>query len=222
MSDLGYAQLAFPPSQDDQAAGRKVGGPNPAQEDFISLSTPIKVFVAGMGCGKTTVGAFLVLCWMLANPGGEVLALAPIYGQNRRQFDALMGFLRRMKVAFGVDFVARSRLSPGGSDITLTNGSRVEFHSAQSKTGMFGANVGCIWPDEIELYENPEQTYQDALTRWRQESDPSLGNFIHDKWIIITSTAQYLTGLLKDLLDDEDYAAEAARLDQHLGTSWKR
>ncbi|MBT3219404.1 MAG: CapA family protein [Proteobacteria bacterium] len=27
---------------------------------------------------------------------------------------------------------------------------------------------------------------------------------------------------LKDLLDDEDYAAEAARLDQHLGTSWKR
>lgn len=208
---IGYGQLAFPPSPDDQKAGRAVGGPNPAQQQFIGLSTLIRVFVGGMGVGKTTVGAFVVLCWMLANPGGGVLAIAPIYGQNRRQFEALMGFLERIRVRHGITLVASSKLSPGGSEIVLTNGARVEFHSAQSKTGMFGANVGCVWHDEIELYDDPEGKYQDALTRWRQQSDPSLGTFVHEMLIVITSTAQYLTGLLKDLLEQARAQAEAYR-----------
>ncbi|MFH1555628.1 MAG: terminase family protein, partial [Pseudomonadota bacterium] len=206
---IGYAQLAFPPSERDQDAGRAYGLPNPAQLAFIALRTMIRVFVAGMGCGKTTVGAFVTLIWMLSNPGGQALAIAPIYGQNRRQFEALMGFLERVKSRHGIDLVASAKVSPGGSEIILVNGSRVEFHSAQSRTGMFGANVGLIWHDEVELYDDPERTYQDSLTRWRQESDPSRGVYVHDRVVVMTSTAQYLTGLLKTLMDEARSQAEA-------------
>jgi hypothetical protein len=207
-SSYGSAALTAPPTAEqvekERKRGRRTdkirGALNPAQRDFVSLSNEVQLYLGGWGVGKTFIGAWKSLVHMLDNPGCEGLALAPIFAQTKNQYRAMMRLLGRIRALYGIDLVESSKISNGEGSITLTNGSVCWFRSAGSKTGLFGLTVAFVWIDEVELCEDPQEVFEDAYSRIRQQSDPGLSE-IKRCSVYLTSTAHYMMGLLKDLLE---------------------
>lgn len=199
----GLAQLAFPPAEADLEAGRDHGLPNEAQAEYLELSTDVQVIVGGFGTGKTSGGAFKSSEFMLANPGCRGMAIGPTHRHAEIMQQEMLRLFELVRLRCGINLVANAPTSPSNRYIELTCGSRVTFYSGVKKAGVLGQTVAFVWLDELEWFDDPEEILNAVPSRLRQQSQPGVST-INRRRTFITSTAQFLTGPLKDFIEERD------------------
>jgi hypothetical protein len=206
------ARLTFPPGELDDIAGLDYGTANDAQQAFISLSAPIQIGIMGFGTGKTTVGAYKTVALMMHNHNSLAIAVAPTYRHTETMFNAMVELLTLIHIRDGVNLVAHKKQSRGQAEIHLVNGSRCEFYSAVNLVSFFGKSVSTVWIDELEWADDPEGLLREVIHRLRERTKRGY-NLIRRRHILVTSTAQYLTGVLRDKLEDAEEEQRRAEAD---------
>lgn len=205
----GYAQLVYPPSNADLDEGRDYGRANPAQLRYESLATETQVFVAGFGTGKTCVGARKAIFEMLYNPGIRGIAIGPSHRHAEVQYHEMMRQLDLIRLRNDINLVRRSPSSKQERLIELSNGSLIVFLSGANAIGALGPSVGFVWYDEVEWSDNPKQVWDALTSRLRQQSQPRVAK-INRLRAYVTSTAQYLTGFLREKIDESQLELQRA------------
>jgi len=130
---------------------------HPAQKQFLRSDEPYRGLVAGIGSGKSWVGAYDLLT--KAKPGRLYMVAAPTYPMLR---DAtLRTFLDLARHLHLFRALNRSELI-----VTLLHGAEVLFRSADDPERLRGPNLSGIWLDEASLMAR--EAYDVAIGRLRE------------------------------------------------------
>ncbi len=122
---------------------------------FLNSNSKYRVFVAGIGSGKTTVGVLEVL---RMPPTSRGMIVAPTYQMLR---DAT---LNSFMEAGGKDLIARFNQQTG--EMTLKSGTEILWRSADNFEALRGPNLGWVYIDEAALVK--ESAYDVLLGRLRE------------------------------------------------------
>jgi len=179
------------------------------QGDFRTSTALVRGFAAGIGAGKTWIGALDLL--KKAKAGRHYMVIAPTYGMLRdaawRTFREVAGMLERIK--------QERRSSPMESVITTEDGgdATILFRSADEPEHLRGPNLSGIWIDESSIVS--EEAYLIALGRLREAGE--LG------WLSMTFTpkgrSHWTYGIFYDTVEgvpvarDDAYLVNASTLD---------
>lgn len=126
------------------------------QKQFLLSRRPVRLFVGGVGAGKTTAGC-LAVCALPA--GARVLVIAPTY---RMLADVIWYSVMRL--------FEKSPVPPNGNRtdmvITLPNGTELILRSATHPERLRGLEVDALWIDEAAYIS--EEVFHVALGRARR------------------------------------------------------
>ena len=118
--------------------------PHKIQRAFLTDSSRIRLFVGGIGSGKTWAGALEVV---RQPPNTRVMVVAPTY---RVLKDAtLPAFMEAVR-----PLVASHRRAELVTK--LTNGTEILWRTATEPDRLRGPNLGAIWIDEAAMIKSPE------------------------------------------------------------------
>jgi len=159
-------------------------GPHPGQRRFCEDAARYRAAIAGIGGGKTEVGAFEVVRHAIRYPGIKQLVVAPTFRMLNRSTRLV---LKKVIGWWGDTLVAVEKKSenriifPGLVDRTGSC-SEVYFGHAQDADSLRGAEVGSFWIDEAALCR--EDVWLVCQGRIRQPGMP------HRGWITGTPKGQ--------------------------------
>lgn len=128
----------------------------PQQIAFLLSRKRHRIFVGGVGAGKTYAGCLLLLS---LPRGSRALVIAPTY---RMLIDAIWNNLYYIANQVGIVEANKADMN-----MNLPNGVEVLFRSATHPERLRGIEVGCVWADEGAYLD--EETYLVALGRLRKE-----------------------------------------------------
>jgi len=124
------------------------------QTEFLDSAAKWRLFVAGIGSGKTHVGAYAVLDMP---PGSRGAIIAPTYSVLR---DATLETF--LEVA---EPVVKS-FNQSKMEMELTNGTEILWRSAENPENLRGPNLGWFWLDEASLMK--EMVFDIMIGRLRR------------------------------------------------------
>lgn len=172
----------------------------PAQAKVISESTGIIAVVAGIGGGKSDMGAWFSNGWALdlrrADGSPPVIGIVgrdlPLV--RKVQLAKMMKLLRRLDAPLAAIVRGGEDGFYGGNDprIEFANGATALGFSGRDPDRMAGHELDAVWIDEADL--QPEAVFTMALERQRAGRAPR---------IIVTSSPR-LSGWMRSLLRGDD------------------
>lgn len=117
----------------------------PKQKDFLSSNALFRGFAAGIGAGKSWVGAYDMI--RRAKSQRLYMVVAPTY-----TLMADASFRSMEKVARDLDFIADGGIARGSTPyIKLKTGAEILFRSAHDPDMLRGPNLSGVWMDEASL-----------------------------------------------------------------------
>ena len=164
--------------------------PHPKQFEFHENPAKFRLFLGGVGSGKTVAGAMELLRQALQQPGSLWVVVAPSYTMLRDS--SLRTFLTFTPEAL-IPYFNRTLLW-----MKLLNGSEILWRSADQPEKLRGLTIAGFWIDEAALVE--EKTFLILQARLRQRG------FTHRGWL--TTTPKGKNWLYKYFVerDGEEYA----------------
>jgi len=150
---------------------------HPIQYRFHHSKALYRGFVGGRGAGKSWIGAYDLIT--RSKRDCTYLIASPTSGDL---YDTTLPTFKSIAMDLGVWDFNSYRQTPHPS-ITLTNGARVRFRSADNPDRLRGANLSGVWLDEASMMEH--DAYLIALGCLREHN--RLG------WLTATFTPQGLT-----------------------------
>lgn len=150
--------------------------PLPAQARFLASKAKYPAFIAGLGSGKTTVGAIKAL---IAAHHGDGMVIAPTYPMLRDATQHTMfGILREA----GVDFSFNKN-----EQEAVIAGHRVLFRTGDHPDRLRGPNLSWAWIDEAAMQK--AAVWEITLGRLRigkpsawVTGTPAGFNWVYDRW----------------------------------------
>jgi PBSX family phage terminase large subunit len=149
---------------------------NPAQAAFLADPAKYRAAVAGVGAGKTEVGAFDLIRHLLRYPGMEALLVAPTYRMLYRSCYQVVRRVLRWWDSEADPIIAQENRSEGW--LRLRNGSRLWLGYAQDPDSLRAVEVAVAMMDEAAYC--PERAFEVLQGRCRQPGYP------HRVWITTT------------------------------------
>lgn len=133
--------------------------PLPTQRSFHGdLACKIKIFLGGVGSGKTLAGAAEAIKKALRNPNVDGMLVAPYYKVlHRVTLRAFLSLLPKTLI---------QEHNKGQNFVELINGARVYYGSADNPASLEGSNLGWSWGDELRYWKR--DAYEVLLARVRQ------------------------------------------------------
>jgi hypothetical protein len=127
-----------------------------AQRQFIEAPETFRLFLGGIGSGKTRAGCLEVLN---QPAGSQGMVVAPTFPMLR---DSTLDTFMRLAVPSLVRDFNRAEMT-----MTLVNGVRVLWRSADNPDSLRGANLGWVFMDEASLMT--EEVFDILLGRLREQ-----------------------------------------------------
>lgn len=131
---------------------------HPKQSEFIRSEKLYRGFVGGRGAGKTRAGA-IDLVWRSKANRTYLIASPTSILMNDTTFSTFR------TVAEGMGMWYSYRLTPYPT-VTLANGAKVRFRTAEDPERMRGPNLSGVWLDEASLME--EEAYSVCIASLRE------------------------------------------------------
>lgn len=192
--------------------------PLPAQARFLSTDAKYPAFIAGVGSGKTTIGAIKSI--MRARDGDGVI-IAPTYPMLR---DATQHTLFTLLREAGIEFTFNKVENEG-----RLFGHRILFRTGDNPDRLRGPNLTWAWIDEAAMQK--AAVWDITLGRLRVgkpsawvTGTPSGFNWVHERWTkgdpqyqLINSSTKDNTYLPDEYLADleSSYSGEFAQQELH-------
>lgn len=130
----------------------------PEQARFLDSTAYFRGFVGGRGAGKSTIGAYDLLC--RAQPGRFYMVIGPSYVEMKRTtMRTVFALLKRLNVKYTYHI----------TDHLLTlvqNGAEIIFASAEEPDSLRGPNLSGVWMDEAGLQK--EEAFDTAIGSLRE------------------------------------------------------
>lgn len=154
---------------------RRHYGPHRGQQAFVNDPAMFRAAIAGIGGGKTEVGAFEAIRHCVRWPGMRGLVIAPTYRMLWRSTRLVL-----LKVAswwgdaLGVkEFKAEARIEFQNVRNAAGDCSSIYFGHAQDPDSLRAVEVGYFWIDEAPLCS--QEAFRVAMGRIRQPGVPHRG-----------------------------------------------
>lgn len=121
--------------------------PHPKQALFHSVYAPYKLFLAGIGTGKTLAGVHEILNLARQNPGYDGLISSPTFPM-----------LRDVIITQWEEFIPSRLYTLHKKDqyIELWTGQKLFLRSFERPEGIRGLNLGYAWADEMAIVNNQD------------------------------------------------------------------
>lgn len=189
----------------------------PAQRDFVSLPNRFKLFLGGIGSGKSHVGALMALSRM--RPGERGLVICPSYRLMSSVSQALL-----------LDFLNAEDCSytfKKSEESLLFNNCLTFFRSAERVDLLRGLSASWLWCDEMVS----EELWKVAMGRLRYGENqqawltttPAGFNWVYDLWTsdnpeygMVQSSSRQNTYLPEDYLKSLEMNYSGSFADQEL------
>ncbi len=203
--DAPVAPQVYPPSDDDIAAGREWGGPNPAQRLAHRLPHGRKMYVGGWGAGKTSWLVYEGRALAQANPGATGILTAPKQAYVENAIAVMQAFDEASYAASGrrVRYIESVRRSPPIPVVRFADGGQLLCISGWHPESLIAYNAAYLLIEEAEWF--PEDVapriLQLGIARIRQRSNPAMGVHVGRLAVCVATTARSNQGIVREVLD---------------------
>lgn len=158
---VGHALLCYP-------RHRKFGTvtPFPQQSKYLKLEAKYKLFLGGLGSGKTLTASIAFLSAALLSPDGIGLVIGRDYKQIKTvQWRTVMEVLDWWGKVNKMSFVKSK--SPHEMKLTLLNGFDIYFRAADDPEKLRGPNVDLVFGDEVSSWTHQHDLFRIVTGRLR-------------------------------------------------------
>ena len=144
-------------------------GPNAKQAAFHASRAPFKLFLGGVGSGKSHAGARELLYSALANPPGLTYLIgAPSHNiLQMATFESVLQLCNDWSRYNGKKIDIKRRYSPQNRSITLIGGTLLKFVCLRDPEQFAGPSLAGFWVDEACLLDNQMGGWNMLLERLR-------------------------------------------------------